>query len=81
MQTKVLELLKLASERDPERTMAARIERLSGELNYGLGNKETALIHFKTALEIDPKVGVKRIVSRLEKETGKSVGLNRANRS
>lgn len=69
----VFELLKLATERDPDRTMAARIERLSGELNYALGNKETALTHFKTALEIDPKVGVKRIVSRLEKETGKSV--------
>jgi hypothetical protein len=77
----VVELLKLASERDPERTMAARIERLSGELNYGLGKKETALINFKTALEIDPKIGVKRIVSRLEKETGKSVGLNLSKRS
>lgn len=69
----VFKLLKLAAERDPERTLAARIERLSGELNYALGNKETALIHFKKALEIDPKVGVKKIVSRLEKETGKSI--------
>lgn len=66
----IFTLLKLASERDHERQLAARIERFSGELHYALDHKETALTHFKNALEIDPKVGVKRIVSKIEKEIG-----------
>lgn len=71
--TEVFELLKLASDRDSD--MGARIERLRGELNYALGDKEIALTNFKRALELDPKVGVKRLISKLEKEVAPKTSI------
>jgi hypothetical protein len=73
--TEVFELLKLASERDSEGSMGARIERLRGKLNYALGDKEIALTNFKRALELDPKVGVKRLISKLEKEVAPKTSI------
>lgn len=43
-------------------------ERLRGELLLQAGNKEAALAAFRHAMELNPKIGLKRKVATLEKE-------------
>ncbi len=47
--------------------------RLKGEINELLGNLEDAVFSYKKALEIDPKIGVKQRLNKLEKRLGKKV--------
>ncbi len=42
--------------------------RYLGEFVLDYGEKDKALLYFKKALELNPSVGVKRLVSKLEKE-------------
>lgn len=49
----------------------ARALKLKGLLHEQLGHDEDALSSFASALEIDPKVGVKRRIAALEKKLGR----------
>lgn len=48
----------------------ALAERKLGEICLGFGDKEGALAHFRSALETNPKVGVKTAIQKLERELG-----------
>jgi hypothetical protein len=50
--------------------LVARADRLLGEIALACGEKQDAAAHFRCALALDPKVGVKRVLGKLEKETG-----------
>lgn len=69
----VFELMDLASERTDDSRMIARIERRKGEFRLELGDKEQALIHFKKALAVDPKIGVKKLAAKIESELGEAI--------
>lgn len=43
----------------------ARIRRRLGEIHHRCGDSRKALEHFDKALELNPKVGVKRIADKL----------------
>lgn len=45
-------------------------EKLRGELFLQTGNKEAALAAFRHAIELNPKIGLKRKIKALEKELG-----------
>lgn len=47
---------------------SAWLYREIGELEMEMDKKSSALSYFKKALDLDPKIGVKRIASKLEKE-------------
>ncbi len=49
----------------------ARIYRYIGEIHLELGNKKESLDNFETALKINKRVGVKRIIKQLQKELKK----------
>lgn len=46
----------------------SKLHRYIGELNLELGNEKEALNYFEKALEINEKVGVKRVIKRLRKK-------------
>ncbi len=43
-------------------------ERKLGDISFELGDKHAALGHFRTAISLDPKIGVRRVIVRMEKE-------------
>ncbi|MBM4286049.1 MAG: tetratricopeptide repeat protein [Deltaproteobacteria bacterium] len=61
-------ILKMAGVHEYEQ---ARAYRLLGELAEAQGNLQGAIDHYRTALSYNPKVGVLRALSRLEKRLGK----------
>ena len=63
-------LSKIASEgNSPDYREAA--ERELGEIAFRRGDKLTALAHLRNAITLNPKVGVKRLISQLEKNLGR----------
>ena len=48
----------------------AKAQRMAGELSLASGNKVNALAYFRKALAFDPKVGVVKLVRKLERELG-----------
>jgi hypothetical protein len=64
-------LLKRITEKyDAGSSVAARAERLLGEIALNCGEKQNAVAHFQNALKLDPRVGVKRLLGALEREIG-----------
>lgn len=46
----------------------AKAQRMAGEISLACGEKNNALAHFRKALAFDPKVGVVKLVRKLERE-------------
>lgn len=63
-------LLNLALERTDDPRMIAIIERRKGEIRLELADREQALVHFRKALQLDPKIGIKRLAAKIERELG-----------
>lgn len=63
-----LQFLNTAITRDASDYVHANIRRRLGELMLFLGDKQEALALFTQAVDLNPKVGVKRLVDQLEKE-------------
>lgn len=55
--------------------------RLKGEIQESLGNVEQAMSAYQEALNIDPKVGVKQKLKKLEKETKQTGSVMRRTKS
>jgi hypothetical protein len=63
--SEVLEWLKRALEADVSQNTEARIHRRIGEIYHQCNDTDRALEHLETALRLNPKVGVKRLMKRL----------------
>jgi len=66
----VTSLLQHVAQESKWQYLAARAERRLGEIVLITGGKRKALAHFRAALLLDPKVGVKRLAASLEREMG-----------
>ena len=55
-------LKKITEKYDAGSSVAARAERLLGEIALNCGEKQNAVAHFQNALKLDPRVGVKRLL-------------------
>ena len=64
----VSRLLDRVAKTGPTPQYRAVAERKLGEIALARGDKRAALARFRTALSLDPKVGVTRLAARLEKE-------------
>ena len=60
-------LRKIVEKHDTRPMEAARAERLLGEIALACGEKQDAATHFRSAIGLDPEVGVRRLLTALER--------------
>ena len=65
----VIDLLKKALDRGVSENTQARVHRSIGEIYLKRGEKNKAIEHFEKALSLNPKVGVKKLLGKLKKES------------
>jgi hypothetical protein len=66
--SRVIELLENALQKGVSENTQARIHRYLGEIYHRCNSKENSLKHLKAALDLNPKVGVKKLYETLKKE-------------
>lgn len=65
----VIGLLKRALDKGVSENTQARIHRNIGEIYYKRGENSEAVKHFETAMSLNPKVGVKKLLEKLKTES------------
>lgn len=70
--SEIIDLYGRALQRGISVNTQARINRTLGEIYIRCNNPDNGLRHLETALQLYPKIGVKKLVERLKKENRKS---------
>jgi hypothetical protein len=66
-------LLKIINEQNLDNSYKAQAHRFLGDLSHSIEDIESTIVHYRNALSLDPKVGIKTTLAKLEKQFLKSI--------